>query len=114
MPTPSPIITPMVVANSGIAITLLKQREQHTAHRDAGERGTDREAHREHRAEREDQDDDGESDSEQLRRRRRTLSEHVPAVLEAHASIVGCSCLILSATAFASSRVASSGSPIVA
>ena len=58
------------------------------AEADAGERGADRQAHRQHRAEGDDEDDDGEREAEQLGRRLLELGEEVAAELDAHALLL--------------------------
>ena len=67
-----------------------QQRDDRGADADAEERDADRQAHREHRAERQDQDDDGERETDHFGRRRRELAEDHPAELDLQAVDLRC------------------------
>ena len=73
---------PRNVAKSGTGRTLLSRRDDRGADADAEQGDADRQAHGEHRAERDDQDDDGEGEAEHLGRRLLELGEDEAAELD--------------------------------
>ena len=80
MPTPMPIIDASWVAKSGVAMTWLSSCTSAEADADAEQRDEDRQAHREHRTERDQQDHDGGEDADELGRSEASgLLEHAPA-----------------------------------
>ena len=85
MPTPRPIMTPIVDVKSGMSTTCDNNPVEERTGNDPGQRHADRQPHRQHRTEGDDQDDHGEAQTEGLRRRHLELGERLPTQLDPHA-----------------------------